>query len=260
SPNGTLPEVGHLVRVSGTVQEFTPSGAVVGSFSTTELSSITSVTDLGVGPAVAPTVIGGPGGRGPPPRRLIAGSKFYESLEGMLVKVVDAQATGPTSSFGEIFTVVDNDSDPSNGTTATGQTARGNLLLTPGTSDFGDTNTSGGDFNPERVQIDDDDGVLPGFSSPLVNVGARLGDVTGIVNYDFGNYQIVATQSYTVTQPSTLQKETGTLTGDGNHLLVASYNAENLDPGDGAARFATIADQILHNLNAPDVLDLQEVQ
>ncbi|MCA6109806.1 Ig-like domain-containing protein [Bradyrhizobium cenepequi] len=259
-PNGELPEVGHLVRVSGTVQEFTPSDAAVGSFSTTEISSVTNVTDLGDGPDIAPVQIGGPGGLVPPTESLIAGSNFFESLEGMLVTVKDAQATGPTNSFGEIFSVVDNDSDPANGTLATGQTDRGNLLLTPGASDFGDTNTSGGDFNPERVQIDDDNGILPGFSSPLVNVGAQLGDVTGIVNYDFGNYQVVATQAYGVTAPSTLTKETGTLSGDADHLLVASYNAENLDPGDGAARFATIADQILHNLNAPDVVALQEVQ
>src|SRR5262245_4697229 len=178
----------------------------------------------------------------------------------MLVTVKNAEATGPTNSFGEIFTVVDNDANPTNGTTATGQIPRGNVLLTPGASDFGDTDTSGGDFNPERVQIDADDGILPDFSSPLVNVGARLGDVTGIVNYDFGNYQVVATQAFAVTTPSTLSKETSALTGDAHHLLVASYNAENLDPGDGAARFATIADEILHRLNAPDVVALQEVQ
>src|SRR5262245_29688827 len=178
----------------------------------------------------------------------------------MLVTVKNAEATGPTNSFGEIFTVVDNDANPTNGTTATGQISRGNVLLTPGASDFGDTDTSGGDFNPERVQIDADDGILPDFSSPLVNVGARLGDVTGIVNYDFGNYQVVATQAFAVTTPSTLSKETSALTGDAHHLLVASYNAENLDPGDGAARFATIADEILHRLNAPDLVALQEVQ
>jgi predicted extracellular nuclease len=259
-PNGALPEVGHLVRVSGLVQEFTPSSAAIGSFSTTEISSVTNVTDLGDGPDIAPVQIGGPGGLLPPTESLIAGGKFFESLEGMLVTVKNAQATGPTNCFGEIFTVVDNDSDPANGTLATGQTARGNLLLTPGASDFGDTNTSGGDFNPERVQIDDDNGILPGFSSPFVNVGARLGDVTGIVNYDFGNYQVVATQAYSVAAPSTLVKETGTLTGDADHLLIASYNAENLDPGDGPARFTTIANQILHNLNSPDVVALQEVQ
>jgi hypothetical protein len=166
----------------------------------------------------------------------------------MLVTVKNAEATGPTNSSGEIFSVVDNNSNPANGTTATGQIPRGNVLLTPGASDFGDTNTSGGDFNPERVQIDADAGILAGFNSPLVNVGARLGDMTGIVNYDFGNYQVVAMQPYTVTTPSTLTKETSALIGDAHHLLVASYNAENLDPGNGAARFATIADEILHRL------------
>lgn len=255
-----LPEVGHLVRVSGTVLEFTPSSAAVGSFSTTELSQVTDVTDLGAGEAIAPTIIGGPDGLTPPTESLIAGGLFFESLEGMLVTVKEAQATGPTNNFGEIFTVVDNDADSANGTTATGQTDRGNLLLTPGNPDFGDINSSGGDFNPERVQIDDDDGVLPGFSTPRVDVGARLGDVTGIVNYDFGNYQVVATQAYAVAEPSTLVKETGTLTGDAGHLLVASYNAENLDPGDGIARFETIAAEILGNLNAPDIVALQEVQ
>jgi predicted extracellular nuclease/2',3'-cyclic-nucleotide 2'-phosphodiesterase (5'-nucleotidase family) len=258
-PSGPLPPVGHLVEVTGTVSEFTASDTI-GTLSTTELTSITNLTDLGVGPAITATVIGGPGGLLPPTESLIAGNTFYEKLEGMLVTVQDAVVVGPTNDFGEIFTVVDNDSDPTNGLNATGQTDRGNLHITPGNPDFGDTNTSGGDFNPERIQIDDDNGVLSGFVSPDVNVGARLADVTGIVNYDFGNYQVVATQAYTVAQQSTLTKETGTLTGDANHLLVASYNAENLDPTDGTARFQTIAAEILNNLRAPDVIALQEVQ
>jgi predicted extracellular nuclease len=259
-PSGALPEIGHTVRVSGTVQEFVPSGAAVGSLSTTELSSA-SFVDLGVASAaITPTAIGGPGGLLPPTESLVAGGNFYESLEGMLVRVASPIAVGPTNDFGEIFTVVDSDANPANGVNATGLIPRGNLLLTPGTPDFGDTNTSGGDFNPERIQIDDDNGVLAGFVSPDVNVGARLNDVTGIVNYDFGNYQVVATQAYTVAQQSTLVRETGTLTGDADHLLVASYNAENLDPGDGAGRFSTIAQQILNSLNAPDIVAMQEIQ
>jgi len=259
-PSGALPTVGHMVQVTGTVLEFTPSGAAVGSLSTTELSSVSSIVDLGV-PAlpVAPTLIGGPGGLLPPTESLIDGIAFYESLEGMLVIVTDAVAVGPTTGFGEIFTIVD-DGDPLNGSSATGLTDRGNLLLTGGDSAFGDTNTTGGDFNPERIQIDDDSGILAGFASPKVDVGARLGDVTGIVNYDFGNYQVVATQAYSVTAQSTLVKEVGALTSDADHLLVASYNAENLDPGDGVARFTTIADQILNSLNAPDIVALQEIQ
>ena len=242
------------------MSEFTPNGTAFVALSTAQLSSVSSVTDLGVGPAINATVIGGPGGLLPPTESLIAGNTFYEKLEGMLVTVQDAVVVGPTSDFGEIFTVVDNDSDPTNGFNATGQSDRGNLHITPGNPDFGDQNTSGGDYNPERIQIDDDNGVLAGFVSPDANVGARLADVTGIVNYDFGNYQVVATQAFGVAQASPLVKETGTLTGDVDHLLVASYNAENLDPTDGAARFNTIAAEILNNLRAPDIVALQEVQ
>ncbi len=258
-PNGALPAIGHLVEVTGTVQEFTPNGAAQGSFSTTELASVTDVVDLGVGPAITPVQIGGPGGLLPPTESLVAGGLFFEQFEGMLVTVKNAIAVGPTNGFGEIFTVVDGNDDPADGANATGLTDRGNLLLTAGFGDFGDTNTSGGDFNPERVQIDDDSGVST-VQSPSVNVGARLGDVTGILRYDFGNYEVIATEPYAVVEPSPLQKETGELTSGSDRLLIASYNAENLDPLDGQARFDAIADQIINRLNAPDIVAVQEVQ
>src|SRR5690606_12135756 len=132
--------------------------------------------------------------------------------------------------------------------------------------------TAGGDFNPERIQIDDDSGVLTGFASPAVNVGAHLSDVTGVVTYDFGNYQVVPTQAYTVTQPATIAKETASLSGDATHLLIASYNAENLDPkledpahvqsnsasnvddDLGIGKFDAIANQIFSTLHAPDIV------
>jgi VCBS repeat-containing protein len=267
-PSGNLPTVGHLVQVSGTVQEFTPSGAAAGSFSTTEISSVTNITDLGAGPAITPVQIGATGGLLPPTSDLVAGAFFYESLESMLVIVKAPTAVGPTNSFGEIFTVVDNDNDASNGIGgATGLTARGALLVSGGQTAFGDTDTVGGDFNPERIQIDADTGMLPGFTTPQVDTGAHLSDVTGIVTYAFANYQVLATQAYSVTQASTLARETGTLSGDTNHLVIASYNAENLDPnaadGDddvGAGKFDTIANQIFNTLHAPDILAMQEIQ
>ena len=84
-----------------------------------------------------------------------------------------------------------------NGVNATGLNARGVLQLTPGTPVADDplttgsdalrtVNTTGGDFNPERIQIDDDSGVLAGFVSPAVNPGAHLQSVTGVVSYNFG--------------------------------------------------------------------------
>jgi predicted extracellular nuclease len=258
-PSGTLPTVGHTVQVTGTVSEFFPS-TTIGTLSTTELGFVSSIIDLGVASTpITPTLIG-PNGLLPPTESFIPGSNFFERMEGMLVTVENPFVVGPTSDFGEIFTVVDNNTNPNDGFNATGQIDRGNLLLTPGTPDFGDNNSSGGDFNPERVQIDDDNGVLPGFVSPDVDVGGRLNNVTGVLNYDFGNYQVVATQPYTVAQASPLTPEDGALNGDADHLLVASYNAENLDPTDGATRFTTIAQQILNELNAPDIVALQEIQ
>lgn len=257
--------VGQLVSVTGTVAEFLPGNAAPGSLSTTQITATAAaggvIEALGAGPLIEAVKIGGPGGLLPPTENLSDGSLFFEQLEGMLVEVVNPIATGPTNGFGEIYTIVDNDADPSNGIGgATGLIERGNLLLTPGENAFGRTNTVGGDFNPERVQIDDDSGVLAGFTSPLVNVGARLESVTGIVNYDFGNYQVVATTAYGVADPGSLEKETTTLAGDENHILIASYNAENLGGNAADSRFMTIATEIVARLNAPDIIALQEIQ
>ncbi len=257
--------VGQLVSVTGTVAEFLPNNAASGSLSTTQITATSAaggiIQSLGTGPLIEAVKIGGVGGLLPPTESLGDGASFFEALEGMLVQVVNPVATGPTNGFGEIYTVVDSDDDLSNGIGgATGLTDRGNLLLMPGNDAFGFTNTAGGDFNPERIQIDDDSGVLAGFTSPLVNVGARLESVTGVVNYDFGNYQVVPTAAYGVVSPGTLTKETTALSGDDRHILIASYNAENLGGTAAASRFTTIADEIVTRLNAPDIIALQEIQ
>ena len=43
-------------------------------------------------------------------------------------------------------------------------------------------------------------------------------------------------------------------------LAVATFNVENLDPGDGVAKYVRLADLIVHNLQAPDLVALEEVQ
>ncbi|MBL6082220.1 hypothetical protein JMJ56_30040 [Belnapia sp. T18] len=254
-------QVGQLVEVTGTVDEFLPSGAAAGSLPTTEImatgTGAYTVVDAAPEAGVTPTAIGGANSRLPPTEDLTAGANFFESLEGMLVTLAAPTAVAPTNGFGEIYTAVaGSDGQPY----GTGFSARGTLNVDGGTPSFGATNTVGGDFNPERLQLDPDTGVLPGFNAPAVDVGARISDVTGIVNYDFGQYQVVPTQAFTVTAPSTLQRETTALTGSAGRLTVATYNAENLDPGDGAARFGTIAAEILTNLGTPYIVALQEIQ
>ncbi|MDQ8732117.1 choice-of-anchor I family protein [Bradyrhizobium sp. LHD-71] len=256
--------VGQLVSVTGIVDEFTVNGAAPGSFSTTEIDARASaggtINVLGAGPAVAATLIGGDDGLLPPSDSFEDASAFYESLEGMRVTVREAVVVGPSNDFGEIYTVIDNDTDRANGVNGSELNGRGALQIEGGAPDFGNIDVAGGDFNPERLQIDDDNGVLAGFITPDASVGAQLADVTGIVNYDFGNYQVVATEAFAVEQPGMLTKETTALEGTADRLTVASYNAENLDPNDGAARFDVIAEEIINNLRAPDVVTLQEVQ
>lgn len=252
--------VGHELQVTGTVSEFTPGGASTRNLSTTQLGGSLTITTLSTGNELPAAVVLGQGDRVPPTENIdddafgsfdpvTDGIDFFESLEGMRVTAQDLRVVNGTNGFGEIFGVVDN------GAGATGLSDRGTLNLSPD------------DFNPERVQIQLDSGVFD-FALPEVNVGDSLGDVTGVVNYDFGNFQIVATEDFTGNiQSAGLQPEVSTLTRSADQLTVASYNVLNLDPNDGDGdtdiangQFAAIAQQIVSNLSAPDIIALQEVQ
>lgn len=272
--------VGDEIRVTGTVSEFIPGGASTGNLSTTQISGTLTITTLSTGNALPTAVVLGVD-RTPPnqiidndqatPYNVLQGGgvfdpvgdglDFYESLEGMRVTVNDALAVSATNSFGEIFTVANN------GAGATGLSQRGTINIAPD------------DFNPERIQVQFDSGILPNFTQS-VNVGAQLGDVTGVVGYNFGNFEVNVTEPFTVVAPSTLTPEVTTLTKTAAGLTIASYNVLNLDPkledvnrvsgntpaqrqsnvDDDTARFTAIAQQIVNNLLSPDVLGLQEVQ
>lgn len=262
SPIRTSRTVGEAVLVSGTVSEFRPGGNA-DNLTITQISNNNSVQTLNVTPwTTAPTTTIHPvviGKDRIPPTSIIDndaaggnvenpatsfdpeedGIDFYESLEGMVVKVPNPVAVSPTNNFGEIW-VLAND-----GEEATGRTARGGIGISPD------------DFNPERIQIDDD---LAGALSPNVNVGAKLNSVTGVVSYNFNNYEVLATSPITVNTPSPLIKEVTNLSNSDTQLTVATFNVENLDPGDGAAKFNTLADAIVNNLKSPDIINIEELQ
>ena len=249
--------VGDELEVAGTVSEFTPGGTDTGNLSTTQISSPT-INTLSTGNALPDAVIIGNGGRIPPSESIddtpnsynpdADGIDFFESLEGMRVTAQNAVAVGGTTRFGEIFTVVDG------GANATGISDRGTLNISPD------------DFNPEKVQIDEDTGILPDFEFPTVDVGASLGDVTGVVSYSFGNFEIYPTEPFSVTDSSLTPDTTSIQSGD-EQLTIASYNVLNLDPNDADGdedvangRYDAIANDIVNNLNTPDIIGLQEVQ
>ncbi len=247
--------VGDSVQVSGTVTEFRP-GNNANNLSITQITSPT-IVKLSSGNALPSATILGDGGRTIPnqvinndavggnvenPGTLFDpaedGIDFYESLEGMLVQVNNPVAVSPTNSFGEIWVLADN------GANATGRTPRGGIVISPD------------DFNPERIQIDD---VLLTSRSPDVNVGATFDTITGVVSYDFNNYEVLAT-SLTVTSPGSLSREVTDLIATTNQLTVATFNVENLDPSDGVTKFNNIGDRIVNNLQSPDIISIEEIQ
>lgn len=247
------------VQVTGTVSEFIPGGAASNNLSITQIDRPTQITPLSSGNPLPAPVILGTGGR-IPPNRIIDndnftrfdprqdGIDFYESLEGMRVTIQSALAVSPTNRFGEIYTVVDN------GAVASGLSRRGTL------------NIETGDFNPERVQVQFDSGILPGFRQE-VGVGAQLGNVTGVVSYGFGNYEVSVTDPFTPVRNSALVPEVTGLMNGRRLLTIATYNVLNLDPNDSDGdtdvadgRFDTIARHIVNNLKSPDIIALQEIQ
>ncbi|ACB53973.1 hypothetical protein cce_4625 [Crocosphaera subtropica ATCC 51142] len=251
--------VGDELEVTGTVSEFVPGGVSTGNLSTTQISGPT-ISTLSQGNALPVATVIGTGGRIPPSTHIDDdaftsfdpvndGIDFFESLEGMLVTAEDLVAVSGTNRFGEIFAVTNQ------GSNTTGISQRGTL------------NISSDDFNPEKIQIDTDFDVS-GFDNPEVNTGDSLGDVTGVISYDFGNFQIVPTVNFTGNiQSAGLTPETTTINNTVDNLTIATYNVLNLDPNDNDGdtdvadgRFDTIAQQIINNLNSPDIIGLQEIQ
>lgn len=258
--------VGEAVRVSGTVSEFRPGGDA-DNLTVTQIGHNAGVQALVIGawtdaPAggINPVVLGtdrsaptqainddfGAGGgnaeTGGDFDPAAEGLDFWESLECMLVQAPDPVAVSPTAHFGsneEIWVL------PAGGAGSTGQTARGGIAV------------SAGDFNPERLQLDD---LSSSTTLPEVDVGAQLASATGVIGYSFGNYELLLPAAPAVTAASPLQREATALTGAADALTVGTFNVENLDPGDGAAKFAALAAAIVGNLKSPDILCLEEIQ
>jgi hypothetical protein len=253
--------VGVSVSVQGRVAEFRPGGSGgTNNLTTTQIGrggepAVYNVLATGV-PTPAPSLIG-QGGRLPPDMVIDAGITgtvesptapfsptvhgidFYESLEGMLVALENPVVSGPTSDFGEIPVISLASGGP--------RTPRGSLLIADGYADF----------NPERLLIDD--AIVS--AEPQVSVGDILSStVVGVMDYSFSNFKLLNTQPMTATAGN-LQRETVGFTATAAvELTVAAFNVENLSPSDPAAKFDSLAEQIVNRMGAPDLIALEEVQ
>jgi uncharacterized protein len=244
---------GDSVLVTGKVQEFYPlaSGDTV---ATTSNLSITEIDQTGVsvvssgnalpapivlGPATVPDAyapdLGGGNIESTPIQPARSALDYYESIEGMRVEVDNARVVGPSDSFGEqyITTKPTQDVDYRGGTLLTAENA------TP----------SG------RLEVVPADG-----SNPEVNVGdVFTGATVGPIDYSqFGGYFIAATTLGTV-QNNHLAPVVATGPAK-KQLSIATYNVENLAPSDPASKFQALAQGIVTNLAAPDIIAVEEVQ
>lgn len=275
---GTAPTVvaGDAITVTGTVNEF-QGGGDPSNLTVTQLIN-PSITVESSGNALPSAVLIGPDGLRPPTEIIDDddfsvfdpendGIDFFESLEGMLVTIQNPVAVDATNGFGELWTVA---SDGANNFAASNVSDDGLIIVRGGEDSFGNFNSgAGSDFNPERIQIDEA-GALNGVVNAVPDVipGTVLDNVTGVLDYAFGNYQVRPTEAVTVAQESiNFSRTTGLITGAVNQLAVATYNVLNLDiradDGDddvGSGRLANIARDIGINLSAPDIVVLQEIQ
>jgi predicted extracellular nuclease len=246
--------VGDAIDVTGTVDEFRPGGAASTNLTTTEIGS-PSVTVTSSGNDLPAATVVGAGGRVPPTEVIeddatsdvetsgvfdpaTDGIDFYESLEGMHVQVNDPVAVGPTNDFGEIAVLADDGA----GTGVGIRSARGGIVVRPG------------DFNPERIIVDDTLADTPG-----VNTGDHITTpVVGVLDYSFGNFKLLTTSPLASVDEGLEQEVAEGPTA--GQLSIATFNVENLDPGDGEEQFADLADLVVNHLRSPDLLTLEEVQ
>jgi predicted extracellular nuclease len=248
--------VGGDVSIDGSVSDFRPGGSSGNdNLTTTELTR-PKVTVLSSGNKLpAPVVLGVD--RTAPQQVIEEGDPknvesaevlfrpdtdaidFYESLEGMRVAVRDATVVGATKSFGEITVV------PGQNVNAV-TTPRGGVLY------------SGYDHpNAMRVQLDD--ALLPKGAMPQADVGDSIaGDTVGVMDYSFSNPKLEVTAAPLLTAGGLLREITAPQSN--NQLAVATFNVENLAPGDPQTKFDRLAGQVVRNLASPDILALEEIQ
>jgi VCBS repeat-containing protein len=126
-------------------------------------------------------------------------------------------------------------------------------------NDRGGITHGAGDANPERIEIFADSGVAAGVGATF-ETGDLLGDVTGVMSYYGGNYELIPTAAPSVAGRIDIGRDVTTLTHDTAHLTIGAYNMANMDPNDPQAKFDALGHDVAVNLGSPDILGVEEVQ
>ncbi len=252
-------ETRDLVKVSGKVIEFS---SYIGS------SIELTITEIGDSPEIEivdrkyplpPALVIGSNGRSVPNRIISIGAidgpyqpdregiDFYESVEGMIVRIEDPLVVSGVASSSRVSVIGDG------GASATGATLRGGIAISR-------VDDSLVDFNPEILHIDTS---LLGqeYRIPAtIKTGDRFdGPITGVVGYSFGAPRIFALEMPELSSRSLLREATE-LRGAQNSLVFATFNVENLSFVSNKYKFDDISSTIVDGLASPDIIGLIEIQ
>ncbi|WP_299573351.1 endonuclease/exonuclease/phosphatase family protein [uncultured Williamsia sp.] len=247
NPTAPAVAVGDEVAVDGTVTEFRSGGASSTNLSVTEITSPTVTTKSRRNALPAPLVIGPttvPDRFAPPTTGDVetigrvqarrSAQEFWEAHEGMRVEIPAPRVIAPSNTYGDVYIT----SKP-----FTQNTYRGDALL------------SSYDLPTGRLHVTALDG-----AKPTLTVGDRFaGPVTGVVDWSsFGGFTVDAPSLPRVV-PGGLARTVAGGAAPGE-LSVATYNVENLAPGDSDAKYAALSAGVVRNLGRPDIVAVEEVQ
>lgn len=216
---------------------------------------------------------------------------FYETVEGMYVTmtnmiVADGFVDG-SNNFVRFNAYSLDNADPSLINSRGGYTTYGDPALypedTPGTEDdvkFGGATVHDGATHGDIIEVDFGDAGIGGTSAyhQYLDMGDSLGNVSGVIDFDFGVTKLyvreaLAADKVAALDDTTPSQEVTTLTGDDARALrIATFNVENLSPvgtvyderptpdlTTDQAKFDLLAQHIAVNLDAPDILIIEEV-
>ena len=233
---------GTVVRIKGTVAE---------KFGLTQVNADRRPEVVGTAPVPAPVTIDPAAAQAQGAARA-----YYESLEGMLVRLTTGVANaGGTNKFGELF--------------LTPGTTRDRVFRTDTVPALIGTDADAGAGNPP-IPPRDPDGSTTTVRADLFD---RVDDVVGPLVFAFENYRIVIQPGAmpTVTKGPTVFPYGDTAPLGAYQIRVASFNVENFFPAGGdldggavteveyAEKKARIAEAIDGLLLRPDVVAVQEV-
>lgn len=224
--------VGHSVRVSGVVSEVTPD---TGSATVTQVTSVVSITDLGVTGLPAPFALSS--------TELAAAGSLdqLERLEGMRVTAASLTTVSGSDS-GAFYAVL---------------TGQARTFREPGVSAGASVPVCAVppcsipifDADPERLRVDSD--ALEGVAATALTSGAIVTNVTGPLDY--------ANHTYTLLPELVLSVSGGTSTSAANAALANEFTVSSFVLGAPfAAQTAKASLLVRGTLGMPDILFVQE--